>query len=55
MAIMMAKLYAALTAAAEPRDAINDIRSTLKVQTWALSFNTVMLVALIAKAFLGGR
>jgi len=66
MAAMMSKLYAALRqangvsdeaalAAAEeayaPRDDIADLRSTQRLQTWILTFNTAMLIAIFVKTF----
>ena len=67
MAIMMSKLFAALREAGAPEDKareaaeeaaefdnrITDIKATMKLHTWVLSFNTAMLVALVGKAFLG--
>jgi len=66
MAIMMGKLYDALVdggtspakaiAAAEEGAAqstdLQDVKSTLRLHTWILTFNTAMIVALVGKAFL---
>jgi hypothetical protein len=62
---MMEKLYDALRAAnvpddkaraaaveiAEYRESIADIRSTLRLHTWILSFNTALIVAIVGKLF----
>jgi len=65
MAVMMEKLYAALRAGNVPEDKAreaaveaagfenSDMKATLRLHTWILSFNTAMIVALVGKAFLG--
>lgn len=67
MAMMMGKLYTALLEAganektareageeaAEKAVELKDVQATQRLHTWILSFNTAMLVALIAHAFLG--
>jgi hypothetical protein len=67
MAVMMAKLYAALRAAEVPEDkaaaaaeeaaafdnTLADIKATQRLHTWILGFNTAMIVALVGKTFLG--
>ena len=66
MPIMLEKLYDALRAAdvpddkaraaavevAEFRDSIADLKSTLRLHTWILSFNTAALIAIIGKLFM---
>jgi hypothetical protein len=66
MPIMLEKLYDALRAAdvpddkaraaavevAEFRDSIAEIKSTLRLHTWILSFNTAALIAIIGKLFM---
>ena len=66
MPVMMEKLYDALRAAnvpedkaraaaveiAEYKESIADIRSTLRLHTWILSFNTAMIAAVLGKLFL---
>lgn len=66
MAIMMSKLYAALkaanvsdetareaaTEAAEFDRELADVKSTLRLHTWILTFNTAMLALVIGKLFL---
>jgi hypothetical protein len=32
-----------------------DIKSTLRLQSWVLTFNTAMIVAIVGKLFLGGH
>jgi hypothetical protein len=65
MPIMLEKLYDALRAAdipddkaraaavevAEFKDSIAEIRATMRLHTWILTFNTAMLAALLGKAF----
>jgi hypothetical protein len=65
MPIMLEKLYDALRAAevpddkaraaavevAEFRDSIAELKATLRLHTWILTFNTAMLAALLGKAF----
>jgi hypothetical protein len=65
MPVMMKKLYDALRAAnvpdekaraaaveiAEYKESISDIRSTLRLQTWILSFNTALIIAVVGKLF----
>lgn len=67
MALMLGNLYDALRAGnvpddkakaaaeevAEFRDSLADIKSTLRLHGWILTFNTAMIVALVGKAFLG--
>jgi hypothetical protein len=63
MAIMMAKLYAALRAADVPDDTARaaaeeaaettELKPTLPLHTWILTFNTAMIVAIVGKLFLG--
>jgi hypothetical protein len=69
MALMMGKLYGALRAAnvpdeqaiaaaeevAELKDTIAEIKSTLRLHTWILTFNTAMIIAVVGRLFLGGR
>jgi hypothetical protein len=69
MAVMMGKLYSALRAAnvpdeqaiaaaeevAEFKDTIAEIKSTLRLHTWILTFNTAMIIAVVGRLFLGGR
>ena len=66
MPVMMEKLYDALRAAnvpdekaraaaveiAEYKESISDIRSTLRLHTWILSFNTGLIIAVVGKLFL---
>jgi hypothetical protein len=63
---MMEKLYDALRAAnvpddkaraaavevAEFKESISDIKATLRLHTWILSFNTALIVAIAGKLFL---
>lgn len=42
-----------LTQMTELEDAVSDIRSTLRLHGLVLSFNTLMIVALVGKIFLG--
>jgi len=65
MPVMMEKLYDALRAAnvpdekaraaaveiAEYKESISDIRSTLRLHTWILSFNTALIIAVVGKLF----
>lgn len=65
MPMMLEKLYDALRAAnvpedkaraaavevAEFKDSISEIKSTQRLHTWILTFNTAMLAALLGKAF----
>jgi hypothetical protein len=60
MPMMLESLYDALRAAkaraaarevAEFKDSIGEIKSTQRLHTWILTFNTAMLAALIGKAF----
>jgi hypothetical protein len=65
MPIMLEKLYDALRAAnipddkaraaavevAEFKEAITDIRSTLKLHTWMLSLNTAGIAVILGKLF----
>jgi hypothetical protein len=65
MPVMMEKLYDALKAANVPDDkaraaaveaaeldqAITEIKSSLRLHTWILSFNTAFLVAIVGKLF----
>ena len=63
MAMMLGNLYDALRAgnvpdnkakaAAEEVAEFRDIKSTLRLHGWILTFNTAMIVALVGKAFLG--
>jgi hypothetical protein len=67
MAVMMAKLYTALRAANVSEDkaaaaaeeaasfenALADLASWQRLHSWILTFNTAMLVAILAKLFLG--
>jgi len=65
MPIMLEKLYDALRAANVPDDKaraaavevaefnITEIKSTLRLHTWILSVNTVMILTIVAKLFLG--
>lgn len=69
MPIMLEKLYDALRAGhvpddkaraaavevAEFRDSIAEIKSTLRLHSWVLGFNTAMLVAIVGKLFLAGH
>ena len=69
MAVMMGKHYGALRAAnvpdeqaiaaaeevAEFKDTIAEIKSTLRLHTWILTFNTAMIIAVVGRLFLGGR
>jgi hypothetical protein len=64
---MMAKLYTALRAvdvpdamataaaeeAAEHTMELQGVKSTLRLHTWILTFNTAMLLAVAGKLFLG--
>lgn len=66
MAIMMGRLYAALRAGDVPEPAareaaeevagfenrLSDVTATQRLHTWILTFNTAMLVALVARVFL---
>jgi len=66
MPIMMEKLYDALRAAnvpddkaraaavevAEFKESLAEIKSTLRLHTWILSFNTAMVAAVVGKLFL---
>ena len=65
MPVMMEKLYDALRDAnvldekaraaaveiAEYKESISDIRPTLRLHTWILSFNTALIVAVVGKLF----
>jgi hypothetical protein len=65
MPIMLEKLYDALRAAnvpdekaraaavevAEFKESISEIKSTLRLHTWILSFNTALIIAIAAKLF----
>jgi hypothetical protein len=65
MPVMLESLYDALRAAnvpddkaraaarevAEFKESIHEIKSTQRLHTWILTFNTAMLVALVGKAF----
>jgi hypothetical protein len=67
VAIMRGNLYAALRSAnvpddkareaaeevAEFKDGLADVKSTQRLHTWILTFNTAMTVAIIGKLFLG--
>jgi hypothetical protein len=67
MAVMLSNLYDALRAGDVPddkakaaaeevadfKDGIADIKSTQRLHTWILTFNTAMVVALVGKVFLG--
>lgn len=69
MAVMMGKLYGALRAAnvpdeqamaaadevAEFKEAIGEIKSTQRLHTWILTFNTAMMIAMVGRLFLGGH
>ena len=66
MALMMGKLYTALRSANVPEDRareaaeevaafdhdLADVKSTQRLHSWMLTFNTAMLVALVVHAFL---
>jgi hypothetical protein len=66
MPIMLEKLYDALRAAdipdekaraaavevAEFKESISEIKSTLRLHTWILSFNTAIIIAIAGKLFL---
>ena len=66
MAMMLGNLYDALRAGnvpddkakaaaeevAEFKDSLADIKSTLRLQSWILTFNTAMIVAIVGKLFL---
>ena len=39
---------------AEFREQLFDIRTTQRVHTWILTFNTAMMIAVVGKLFLGG-
>jgi hypothetical protein len=66
MALMMARLYEALVAAkvpddkareaaieaAEARNDVADLKSTQRLHTWMLTFNTAMLVLIVSRLFL---
>jgi len=67
MAVMMSKLYAALRQAngvpdpdaraaaeeaAEMHADTTDIKGTLRLHGWILTFNTAMLIAILARLFL---
>jgi hypothetical protein len=66
MPIMLEKLYDALRAAdipdekaraaavevAEFKESISEIKSTLRLHTWILSFNTALIIAIAGKLFL---
>jgi hypothetical protein len=39
----------------EFKDTIAEIKSTLRLHTWILTFNTAMIIALVGRLFLGGR
>jgi hypothetical protein len=68
MPIMLEKLYDALRAAdipdekaraaavevAEFKDAIHEIKSTLRLHTWILSVNTAGILAILGRLFLHG-
>jgi hypothetical protein len=41
-----------MSAAPELDQAITEIRSSLRLHTWILSFNTAFLVAIVGKLFL---
>jgi hypothetical protein len=64
MAIMMGNLYAALRSANVPDDkareevaefkgGLADVKSTQRLHSWILTFNTAMTIAIIGKLFLG--
>ena len=36
-------------------DTIAEIKSTLRLHTWILTFNTPMIIAVVGRLFLGGR
>ena len=38
---------------AEYKDGLADVKSTQRLHTWILTFNTAMTVAIIGKLFLG--
>ena len=66
MPIMLEKLYDALRAGdvpddkaraaavevAEFKESISDLKSTLRLHTWILSFNTALIIAIAGKLFL---
>jgi hypothetical protein len=66
MAMMLGNLYDALRAGnvpddgakaaaeevAEFKDSLADIKSTLRLQSWILTFNTAMIVAIVGKLVL---
>jgi hypothetical protein len=58
MALMMAKLYTALRAGAAAEEAagfensLAELKSTQRLHTWILTFNTAMIVAIVGKLFL---
>jgi hypothetical protein len=43
------KARAAAVEIAEYRESISDIRSTLRLRTWILSFNAALIVAVVGK------
>ena len=45
------KARAAAREVAEFKESIHEIKSTQRLHTWILTFNTAMLAALIGKAF----
>lgn len=67
MPVMMEKLYDALRAAnvpddkaraaavevAEFKESMSEIKTTLRLHTWILTFNTAMIIAIVGKLFLG--
>lgn len=66
MPLMMSRLYDALiaanvpidkareaaTEAAEGKSELSDVKSTLKLHSWILTFNTALLMAVVGKLFL---
>jgi hypothetical protein len=46
------KARAAAVEIAEYKESISDIRSTLRLHTWILSFNTALIIAVVSKLFL---